>query len=326
VSRGLAVVAAVLALCSACEPLPEPFPRIVTAVPTGVVAAREPRIEFSASEPFSPDDVLGGRRIALCTAENLREVKRLAEAGEPLPAERIVGTRVELEDAGRRVVLVAEAPLVPGSAYAAVLANGVRAADGRAVLDPEGRPRSVVIEFSVSADVVGTVHAELTKILADADAPEAGGEYAEVANLATDPLDLAGFRLAKRGPSGAFTRCSITRRSGAAIAPGARGLIVGGAYDGRYALAPEVVVYECGASAVAGGLANDRAPALLLEAPNGATVSSIGVSCAAPRCDGGALVRVDAAGADDLRNLACSDLLAPHAEGEAAPRPGSPAP
>lgn len=313
-----AVVAGVLA--SGCEPLPQPLPRVVGAAPTGTVAARGLEIEFTASEPLSADDVLGGRRLALCLAEDLREVKRLAEAGEPLPADRVVAARTELQDGGRRAVLAPESPLVPGSSYAAVLAHGVRSADGRLVLDLEGRGRSVVVEFTISTELAGPVRAEIVKVLADAESPEAGGEYVEVANLGAEPLDLAGFRLAKRGPSGAFTRCTIARRSGGAIPAGSTGVVVGGAYDGRYQLALERSVLQCGGSAVAGGLANDRAPALILEAPDGDAVSSIGVATPAPRCDAGALVRLDAAGADVAENLACSAVLAPAASGSAAPR------
>jgi hypothetical protein len=299
------------------------MPRIVGASPSGTVAARDLRVEFTASEPLSTEDVLGGTRFVLCLAENLREVKRVAEAGEPPPAGAFIAARAELEDGGRRAVLVPTEPLVPGFSYAAVLAHGVRAADGRIVLDGDGRPRSVVVEFTISPELTGPIRAELTKVLADADSPEAGGEYVEVANLGDEPLDLAGFRIAKRGPTGSFSRCTMTRRSGEAIRPRGRGVVVGGAYDGRYGLAAGVSVLDCGASAVAGGLANDRAPALLLEAPNGETVSSIGVAAPAPRCSASALVRIDDAGPDAPANLACSDDVAPAATGGGETREGS---
>lgn len=315
VARAHAV--SMLVLCGiACEPLPQPLPRVVAASPTGTVPARDLRVEFSASDPFAPADVLRGR-VALCRGEDLRDVKRLVEDGEPLPPEQVIEVHAALEDGGRRVVLVPVVALVPGFSYAAVLGHGVRSADGRLVLDAEGRPRSVVVEFTVSTALDAPVRAELVKVLADADAPEAGGEYVEVVNLAPEPLDLAGFRLAKRGPSGSFTRCTVTRRAGLAIPAQARGVIVGGAYDGRYGLLPGVVVYDCGASAVAGGLANDRAPALLLEAPGGAPVSSLGIVAPAPRCDAGALVRVDPAAPDAPENLTCSERLTPESADEA---------
>jgi hypothetical protein len=313
------IAAALLVVCgAACEPLPQPLPRVVAASPSGTVPARDLRVEFSASDPLVPADVLKGK-VALCRAEDLRDVKRLVEDGEPLPPEQVIEVHASLEDGGRRVVLVPVTALVPGFSYAAVLGHGVRSADGRLVLDAEGRPRSVVVEFTVSTALDARVRAELVKVLADADAPEAGGEYVEVANLAPEPLDLAGFRLAKRGPTGSFTRCTITRRSGLAIPAQALGVIVGGAYDGRYELPSSAVVYDCGGSAVAGGLANDRAPALLLEAPDGATVSSLGVAAPAPRCDGGALIRSDPAGPDALENLTCSERLTPGST-DAVPR------
>jgi hypothetical protein len=308
-----AIVGLAAALLLACEPLPQPFPRIVSASPTGTVPARDLRVEFTSTEALLAADVLGGARVALCLADDLREVKRLAEAGEPQPPGSAVEVHAELEDEGRRVVLRPRVPLVPGFEYAAVLAHGVRSADGRIVLDAEGRPRSVVVEFTVSPDVGPGVRAELAKVLADADAPEAGGEYLEVVNLGDAPLDLAGFRIAKRAASGSYSRCTIARRSGGPVSPGERGVVAGGAYDGRYALPATAPLYECGASAVAGGLANDRPPALLLEAPDGATLSSIGVAAPAPRCGAAALVRVDEAGPDAGENLACSDAAAPSA-------------
>jgi hypothetical protein len=72
-------------------------------------------------------------------------------------------------------------------------------------------------------------------------------------------------------------------------------------------------VYQCGATALLGGLANDRAPAIRLEDPAGAVVSAIGVAAAAPRCVDGSLQRVDPEGPDEAANLACA----------AAPTPGT---
>ncbi|MFL5302622.1 MAG: hypothetical protein ACJ79R_20010 [Anaeromyxobacteraceae bacterium] len=151
----------------------------------------------------------------------------------------------------------------------------------------------------------------LTEALADADAPEAGGEYAEVANLGTGDADLAGFVVAKRGASGAFTRCTIAPAAGVAVAPGAHALVVGGAYDGRYPLPAGTPVYHCGATAFAGGLANDRAVALALEDPLGQVVSTLGIAEAAPRCATGSVERVDPAGADVASNWACPGTRTP---------------
>jgi hypothetical protein len=151
----------------------------------------------------------------------------------------------------------------------------------------------------------------LSEVLADADAPEAGGEYVEVANVGTGDADLGGFALAKRSASGAFTRCRIAPRAGGPIAPGEHGLVVGGAYDGRYALPPGTALYSCGPTALAGGLANDRAVALALEDPLGRVVSSIGIGEPAPRCPTGALERIHPAGADAAANWACPGTRTP---------------
>jgi len=151
----------------------------------------------------------------------------------------------------------------------------------------------------------------LTEALADADAPEAGGEYAEVANLGTGDVDLAGFAIAKRGAAGAFTRCTIAPAAGVAVAPGAHALVVGGAYDGRYPVPPGTALYRCGSTAFAGGLANDRAVALALEDPLGQVVSTLGVAEAAPRCATGSVERVEPAGADVASNWACPGTRTP---------------
>ena len=153
----------------------------------------------------------------------------------------------------------------------------------------------------------------LTEALADADAPEAGGEYVEVANVGTGEVDLAGHTLAKRGASGGFSRCVLEPAPGGAVSPGGIALVVGGAYDGRYALPAEVRVYSCGASALAGGLANDRPVALALESPQGATLSTLGIAEAAPRCPDGALERIDPAGPDAAAGLACPGTRSPGA-------------
>jgi hypothetical protein len=185
----------------------------------------------------------------------------------------------------------------------------VRASDGRPVLDPEGKQRPVVVEFEIAPAPAGApppVHAAIVEVLPDADTPEAGGEYVEIVNLGHQPLDLAGFRLAKASASGTFTRCAIAPRLGGPVPPGGVALLAGGAYDGRYALPAGTVVYQCGTSSLAGGLANDRAPTLRLEDPAGAVVSSVGVAAPAPRCTGEAIVRLDPAGPDEAANFGCA--------------------
>lgn len=145
----------------------------------------------------------------------------------------------------------------------------------------------------------------LSEVLADADAPEAGGEYVEVVNLGTGDADLEGFSLAKRTASGGVVRCALAPAAGGPVPPGGYALVVGGAYDGRYALPPGTALYACGGSALAGGLANDRAPALALEDPAGAVVSAVGLAEAAPRCATGSLERVHPAAPDAGASYAC---------------------
>lgn len=144
----------------------------------------------------------------------------------------------------------------------------------------------------------------ITEVLADAEAPEAGGEYLEVANLGTGDADLAGYQLAKHGPS-STSRCALEAAASGPVPPGGHALVVGGAYDGRYALPPGTALYRCGKASLAGGLANDRPVALALEAPGGEVVSSAGVGEPAPRCPSGALGRVSPGGPDAAANWAC---------------------
>jgi hypothetical protein len=159
----------------------------------------------------------------------------------------------------------------------------------------------------------------LTEALADADAPEAGGEYVEVANLGTGEADLTGYSLAKRTSSGGYSRCQLTSSAGGAVPPGGHALLVGGSYDGRYPLLAGTAVYRCGATALAGGLANDRPVALALEDPLGQLVSTIGISEAAPRCSQGSLERVHPAGPDAAANLACPEVRTPGACNRSTP-------
>ncbi len=151
----------------------------------------------------------------------------------------------------------------------------------------------------------------LTEVLADADAPEAGGEYVEVANLGTGDADLAGFALAKRTSSGGFTRCKLSLLTGGPVPPGAHALVVGAAYDGRYPIPAGTPLYGCGATALAGGLANDRPVALALEDPLGQVVSTIGISEPGERCPQGSLERVHPAAPDAASNFACPGTRTP---------------
>ena len=158
-----------------------------------------------------------------------------------------------------------------------------------------------------------------TEALADADAPEAGGEYAEVANLGTGDADLAGWAVAKRTASGTFTRCTLALAAGGPVPAGGHALLVGGAYDGRYPLPPGAALYRCGATAFAGGLANDRAVALALEDPSGQQISTAGLVEPAPRCAAGAVERVHPAGPDAAANWACPGTRTPGACNRSTP-------
>jgi len=151
----------------------------------------------------------------------------------------------------------------------------------------------------------------MTEVLADADAPEAGGEYVELANLGTGDADLAGYTLAKRTASGSFTRCQLVSFAGGPVKPGDHALLVGGAYDGRYPLLDGTPVYHCGATTLAGGLANDRPVALALEDPLGRVVSTVGITEPAPRCPQGSLERIHPAGPDAASNFACPGSRTP---------------
>lgn len=506
----------VLASVACSGTLPAPYPRVVSASPAGAVPPDEVAVEIVFSAPVEPAGLVDGRLLALCRREDLRAVVEAAESSGGLRSGApLVAARVEVAPDGTRAVLRPEAPLEPGRLWAAVLSQRLRAADGRAVLDPEGRARtfavlfetgpavdragprprwihpphgpvppnlrrvligfdeavsgsptvdgssiasvplppgpgvlgleltgplppgalnldlravrdaagnpaapleplavsacpaaapppvgdarltsgdlSVAIEaalggmgalaaevstrpgepacgaapaYPATATVTGAVppcpgwdpcapsatacHAEVrvtglcpgqpvrlrlvtedlaghrgaeagwrevsalpprpvpavTEVLADADSPEQAGEYVEVANLGTGDLVLTGLALAKHGPSGRVVRCTIAAAPGGVVPPGGHALVVGGAYDGRYATT-RVPVYACGAAALLGGLPNDRPVQLALEGPAGEVLSTAGLAEAAPRCAAGALERIHPGGPDAASNWAC---------------------
>jgi len=526
------LTAFVVAASLACAPpAPAPRVRVVSATPAGVVAPDEVVVELDFSGPIDAASFAAGGQLALGRREDLRALEQQAGLEGGLASGPVIASRVTVEDGGRRVLLRPVEPLVPEALYAAVLSSLARAADGRAILDPEGKSRTFAVLFETgpivdrtpprprwlvpphgpvpldvaelrvafdepvegalalggsspasravaeSPEVLGldlaavlapgplaidlggvrdlagnaplalepllvsgcpsggaplvegtaevvpgelslTLRASLagmgrllagvsalpgepacgaapesptvaltrgdvlpclgwdpcasiptscpaevkvavlcpgtrvqvrllgedlarhrsaagpwleaaslpphpapvlSEVLADADTPEAGGEYVEVANLGTGDADLAGYVLAKRTSSGAFTRCTLAQLDGGAVPPGGLALLVGGAYDGRYALAPGTPVYRCGASALAGGLANDRAQALALEDPQGQLVSSAGLAEPATRCAQGALERVHPAGLDASANWACPGTRTPGACNRSTP-------
>jgi len=302
VTRSAAAAAALVLACGLPEP--EPFARVTGASPEGdgVAVGASAEIRFSAA--VSPEGLVDGRRVALAESFALRETIAAVES-EAGASGAGVAVRAALEDGGRRVVLRPEAPLRSFTGYALVLSSRASAADGRPVLDPDGRRRTFVASFETGAADGPPPAPALTEVRSDAETPEAGGEYVEVANLGQGPLDIGGFRLAKRTATGALSSCAISAPTGGAVvAPGAVALVSGGAYDGRYPLPAGVAVLACGATALIGGIANDRAPEILLLDRLGTTVATLGANGA--RICAVALEKIDAAGVDAPMNLACT--------------------
>jgi hypothetical protein len=299
--------AAVLAAALACGPRPpEPLPRIVSAAPAGDGVATTAAAEIRFEVPVDGAPLADGRELVLATAEGLRAAIAAVESDAGAAGlAGAVAADVTLEDGGARVVLRPRAALRGWTPYALVLSSRVRAADGRPMLDPEGRRRTFVASFATGAPDGPPPTPAITEVLADAATPEAGGEYVEVANLGAAPLDLGGWRLAKRTASGALASCEIVPPAGAVVAPRGAALVVGGAYDGRYAVPAGVPIMTCGATALAGGLANDRAPELLLADPGGHVLATFGAA-GGPFCPGAA-EKLDAGGADVAANIACTE-------------------
>jgi hypothetical protein len=302
-----ALVLLAQALTAACG-LPDaaPLARVVGAEPAGTGVAPElPLAAFTFSAPIAAEGLPDGRRLVLVPAGALRAALDAVESEEgaaALPA--AVPASVRLEGSGTRAVLRPLVPLRARVSYALVLSSRVHDAEGRPVLDAEGRRRASVATFETGAAAGPPPWPAITEVRADAATPEAGGEYVELANLGEGPLDLYGHRLAKRTSSGALASCALP--DDAVLAGGAVALIVGGAYDGRYAVAPGTMLLTCGASALIGGLANDRPPEILLLAADGAVAASFGQGGSAPLCPAAA-VRLDPAGPDEASNLACAE-------------------
>jgi hypothetical protein len=306
VSR-LAALAALGAALACAVPEPEPLPRILGADPAGdgVSTLAEPEIRFGA--PVDPAGLTDGRLLVLAPAEAIAAAKAAVESDDgaaSLAGVAAVDAAVDAD--GRRVVLRPKAPLRGFTPYALVLSSRVRAADGRQMLDPDGKRRTFVSAFETGAPEGPPPAPALTEVRADAETPEAGGEYVEVVNLGAAPLDLAGWRLAKRSATGAISSCAIVPPAGVVLAVGAVALVCGGAYDGRYALPPGVAVFTCGGSALVGGIANDRAPDLMLADPGGNVHATYGAG-GGPICGGGASEKIDPFGADEPWNLWCTE-------------------
>jgi hypothetical protein len=299
----VAVMAALLAGLACGMPEPEPLPRILGASPEGEDASTAGEAEVRFSAPADPEGLVDGRLLTLVPAAALREAITAVEsdAGAAGMA-AAVPIRTVLEEEGHRAVLRPLAPLRALSSYALVVSSRARASDGRSFLDPDGRRRTFVAAFRTGAPPGPPPRPALTEVRADAATPEAGGEYVELANLGDGALDPVGWRLAKRSASGALSSCAI---DGVPVPAGGIALVVGGAWDGRYALPPGVALLRCGAAALLGGIANDRPPEILLLDPAGAIVATIG-GAGAPVC-AAALEKADPAGADEPANLSCSE-------------------
>jgi hypothetical protein len=303
-----APLAAALALAAAGCGLPEP-PEVVRVVGLSPEGADVPtaleRAEVTFSGAVSPEGLVDGARLALVPEERVRDALAAVESEAGAAGlEGAVTAEITLLDGGRRAALRPLAPLRARTGHAVVLSSLVRSAGGGPVLDPEGHRRPSVGRFTTGAPPGPPPRPVITEVRADADTPEAGGEWVELANLGEGALDLAGFRLAKRSLSGALSSCALDA-GGEGVPPGGVALVVGGAYDGRYALPAGVALARCGTAGLLGGLANDRAPELLLLDPSGAEASSLGAGAAAPHCPGEVVVRVDAEGPDAAWNLAC---------------------
>ena len=145
----------------------------------------------------------------------------------------------------------------------------------------------------------------VTEVLACAATPHAGGEYVELANLGSGEADLTGWKLAKRSASGAVTRCTLAPTAGV-LPAGAHGLVVGGSWDGRYALPSGLPLFHCGATSLDGGLADERPPAVALETPAGAVASGFGWDAPSVRCTGRSTERIHPGGEDATANFACA--------------------
>jgi hypothetical protein len=118
-------------------------------------------------------------------------------------------------------------------------------------------------------------------------------------NLGEGRLDLFGLRLEKRSSGASVSACVLGEGE---VAPGGLALLVGGAYDQRYALPEGTVVATCGTSSFLGGLANDHFPSLRLLDPLGGVLSTAGAA-GGPVC--AIALRIELDGPDEPGNWGC---------------------
>lgn len=312
-AEGTATPLLLAALLACAPPEPAPFTRVAAWSPTGSGVSPQAVASLELSGPVDPTGLGDGRRVALARGADVRAVVAAVESegglGEGAPA---IPCDVTLGDGGRRVELRPRAPLADGAVHALIL-GPIHDAEGRPVLDPDGRRRTFVATFQVEPGPPGPPpRPVLTEVLADAATPEAGGEYVEVQNRGEAPLDLAGWRLEKRTGAGALAGCELLQAAGGPLPPGRFALLTGGDWDGRYPLPADTPRWSCGGATLAGGLANDRPPEVRLVDPAGAVAATLGEGSAAPRCPA-ALERRLPEGPDAAENLECVEAGTPGA-------------
>jgi hypothetical protein len=291
-----------LALLPGCGPVPpEPHTRIAGWSPQGSDAPLDTQVTVDFTAPLPADGLAEGRHVALSRAADARAVAGALEAGEA-PGLLAVACDVALAEGGRRIVLRPRAPLSGGSAWALVVAPTLRDAGGRQVLDPDGHRRTWLGSFSTVAGP--PPRPVLTEVRAVAATPQAGGEYVELVNLGDGPLDLSGWRLEKRTGAGQWMGCTVAAAA-EPLQPGGYALLTSGAWDGRYPVPAGTVRFGCGASTLAGGLADDRPPEVRLLDWTGALAATFGEGSTAPRC-AAAVERIDAEAPDRTGNFDCA--------------------
>jgi hypothetical protein len=297
----LALLAMAVLACGRRFPAPEPLPRVERVEPSGEDVPPEigqASVTFSA--PVSPEGIVDGRRMILVPAADQHAAVDAVESENG--AGGLAGTApgsIALEDGGKRAVLRLTAPLHALVPYVLVVGSGIRAADGREVLDAEGHSRTTVAPFRTGAAAGPPARPVIAQVRVDAETPEAGGEYLIVQNRGSGTLDLYGRRVEKHTAGGGVSSCVLGEGE---VAPGDLALIVGGAYDQRYQLPDRTVVLPCGSTALLGGLANDHLPELRLLDPTGAILSTAGAA-GGPVC--AILLRVDLDGPDEPGNWEC---------------------
>jgi hypothetical protein len=275
--RGRALALAFAAAAAACGPgdLPGRHVRVADGAPSGPGAdpSVAPTIGFTGA--VDPEGLRDGRRLRLAREADrtaaLAAIESEAGAGPDAPG---ADATAELVEGGSRVVVRPAAPLPRGSAWALLLSSRARDADGRPVLDADGRQRPTVLRFTVAT--VPPPAVRIAAVLAAAATPQAAGEFVAVLDLGPGALDLAGWRLEKRLPSGSWSGCTAGEGRRGTAASGELALLVGGAWDDRYPDALATPIFPCGATALAGGLADDRAPELRLFDPSGKVAATWG--------------------------------------------------